>query len=139
MMERMMKNKKRLLNALLYLAVVGFSIAAFGFVVGATWIGYEVKNECQQGQRQYGGDCVQALSAVVADESNSFRQRNSAVWALGMIGDPRALELLQSHYTGDIPEREPLDDVLSQYELKKAIHQVSGGVNIVRWIWIGGL
>lgn len=138
MMELTM-NKKQIVNAVLYLAAVAFRIAAFGLVVGATWIGYEVKNECQQAQRQYGGDCVQALSIVVDDETSSYRRRNSAVWALGMIGDPRALDLLQSHYTGNIPPREPLDDVLSQYELKKAIYQVNGGVNIVRWIWISSL
>ena len=138
MMKLKTKNKQRKINTLLYLAAVGLSIVVFGFVVGATWIGYEIKTECQQAQRQYDGDCVQALSAVLADEDNSFRQRNSAVWALGQIGDPRPLELLQSYYTGNIPAKGSLDEALSQYELKKAIDQVSGGMNILRWIWAGG-
>jgi len=133
-----MKINKKLLNSLLYIAVVGFSMLLLAFVVSATWIGQGVKENCQDAQRYYKGDCVQALSAVLQDEHISYRTRNSAIWALGQLGDPRAWELLNSYYTGVIPPRESQDEGLSQYELKKAIHQVSGGLNISRWPWAGG-
>ena len=133
-----MKINKKLLNSLLYIAVVGFSMLLLAFVVSATWIGQGVKENCQDAQRYYQGDCVQVLSAVLQDEHNSYRTRNSAIWSLGQLGDPRAWELLNSYYTGVIPPRESLDEGLSQYELKKAIRQVSGGLNISRWPWAGG-
>jgi hypothetical protein len=134
-----MKTDKRQLNTLLYLAAVGFSMLLLAFVVGATWIGQGVKENCQDAQRKYDGDCVQALSALLQDENNSYRERNLAVWALGQIGEPQPSELLNSYYTGIIPPKESLDEGLSQYELKKAIQQVNGGVNIMRWLWIGGV
>jgi len=54
---------------------------------------------------------------------------------LGQLGDNRTLPVLQSYYTGDIPEREPLDKTISQYELKKAINLTSGGFNMSAIIW----
>lgn len=114
---------------------VGISIFLLFFVVTCTWIGYEVKVQCQGAKREYGGDCVEALSKQLNDEHRGYRARNDAIWALGQIGDRRALSTLESHYSGDIPEREPLDEVISQYELKKAINLTSGGKNIGAWVW----
>jgi hypothetical protein len=54
---------------------------------------------------------------------------------LGQYGDNRALPALQNYYTGDIPEKEPLDKMISQYELKKAIKLAKGGLNITALFW----
>jgi hypothetical protein len=54
---------------------------------------------------------------------------------LGEFGGSRALPVLQKYYTGNIPDREPLDEMISQYELKKAIELASGGPNITAWLW----
>jgi len=53
----------------------------------------------------------------VGDETNSLEERNTAVWALGQIGDKKALEVLKKSYTG-----EPCDHTkyLCQHELEKA-------------------
>jgi HEAT repeat protein len=75
------------------------------------------------------------LISLLKDENKGFRERNDAVWALGQLGDSRALPVLRKFYTGDIPEVELLDGVISQYELKKAINLTSGGVNISAFIW----
>jgi hypothetical protein len=32
---------------------------------------------------------------------------DSAIWALGQLGDDRALQMLEHFYTGDIPDRAP--------------------------------
>lgn len=48
MTKHKMKNKKRLINAVLYLDTVGLSIVVFAFGVASTWIGTKVKAECQQ-------------------------------------------------------------------------------------------
>ncbi|HQM15819.1 MAG TPA: hypothetical protein PLM16_01280 [Candidatus Woesebacteria bacterium] len=51
------------------------------------------------------------------------------------MGDKRAKSVLDKYYTGVIPDREPLDDTISQFELEKAIKLFNGGTNITAWIW----
>lgn len=128
----MIKNLKKYF---LYLIAIGASISFLLFFIACTWIGYEVRATCDLAQSNYSGDCVEAMSSLVDDESMPFALRNSAVWSLGQLGDSRALTSLESHYTGEIPDREPLDEVLSQYELRKAINLAKGGVNISAPFW----
>lgn len=123
------------LQAVWYLAAIILSIGMLGFVIICTWIGYEVKRACLAATRQFSGDCVDALRLVVTDDHQGFRTRNTAIWALGELGDDRALPTLQSIYTGVIPDREPLDTMISQYELKKAIALVQGGPNLTAFVW----
>ncbi|OGL53885.1 hypothetical protein A3K55_01725 [Candidatus Shapirobacteria bacterium RBG_13_44_7] len=118
-----------------FLGAIGASIFLLFFVISCTWIGFEVKTQCQTAQRSYGGDCPQALINLLEDEHQNFRSRNSAIWALGQLGDSRALPVLQNLYTANIPPREPLDKTLSQYELKKAINLADGGLNLSAFIW----
>lgn len=127
---------------LFYLVAIGVSIFILFFFIGSVWIGYEAKSLCQNAKWQYlpadrqvDGDCVEALMLQLDDEHQGFRARNHAIWALGQLGDKRALPLLQKYYTGNIPDREPLDEMISQYELKKAINLAEGGTNITAFIW----
>jgi hypothetical protein len=85
--------------------------------------------------KEYGGDSVSALMAFAASPSHSLRDRNRAVWALGQLGDARALALLERHYTG-----KPCDhqSELCQQELKKAIHLCRGGLNLKAFAWRHG-
>jgi len=134
------KMKINLLKEKLFYAVaVGISIFLLFFFIGCAWIGYEAKTLCQNAKWEYGGDCVEALIAQLNDEHQGFRIRNHAIWALGQFGDSRALPVLQSNYTGNIPAREPLDGTISQYELKKAVNLTSGGLNITAFLWRGFL
>jgi hypothetical protein len=126
---------KNIKEKIFYLVLTGITIFALIFLITCTWIGYDAKALCQSAQRQYGGDCVEALISQLDDEHQSFRDRNSAIWGLGQLGDRRALTTLESYYTGNIPDREPLDETISQYELKKAINLTSGGVNLGAFIW----
>jgi len=114
---------------------VGFGIFLLFFVITCTWIGYDVKSQCYEAKRQYKKDCTESLISLLLDEKQSFRQRNSAIWALGQLGDKRALPVLQKYYTANIPAREPLDQSISQYELKKAINLAGGGLNITAFVW----
>lgn len=118
-----------------YVVSVGMSIGALLIVIAATWIGYEVKKNCKHAQNKFSGDCVEALSQMVRDDTQSFTTRNDAVWSLGQLGDPRALPVLEASFTGNIPDREPYNEVLSQYELRKAIHLAKGSTNIFAWVW----
>lgn len=136
-----MKTPKTLLNVTYlksiagYGLAVGFSISLLFFVIAGSWIGNEVKSQCLPAQKAYGGDCVEALMARLEDDTQSNRTRNSAIWALGQLGDRRALPVLERFYTGQIPDREPLDQVISQYELRKAIQLTQGGPNMTAFLW----
>jgi len=114
---------------------IGVSVFLLLFFVCVSWIGYDVKSQCQDAKRKYQGDCVEALITTLNNEGEGKRVRNDAIWALGQLGDRRALSTLKAHYTGVIPSREPLNKVISQYELKKAINLTSGGTNITAIFW----
>lgn len=123
----------------MYIGTIGFSMFLLFFVISCVWIGYEVKQQCQMATRTYTGDCVSALRDLVRDEHRGFRERNDAIWALGQLGDSRAYPVLRSLYTGVIPDREPLDTTISQYELRKAVALTSGGKNITAVFWRYGI
>jgi hypothetical protein len=57
---------------------------------------------------------------------------NQDIWALGQIGDNRALPTLKRLHTGNKCDH---DVDLCQYELEKAIDQVESGINITRPVW----
>ncbi len=118
-----------------YVTAIGISIFLLFFFIGSVWIGYEAKNLCQNAKWQYDGDCIEALILQLNDEHQGFRARNHAIWALGQLGDSRALPVLEGYYTGNIPDKEPLDETISQYELKKAINLAGGGTNITAFFW----
>lgn len=130
---------KDLRQRFFYLGAVGIGIFLLFFVICCVWIGYDVKDQCQTAQREYEGDCVESLISLLNDEGQGFRARNSAIWALGQLGDSRALPILQSYYTGNIPDREPLDKTISQYELKKAVNLTGGGFNLSAPFWRFGI
>lgn len=130
-----MRNSRRLLRLAGYIAAVGVCILLLFFVIGVTWIGLDVKSQCAAAQSDYGGDCVEALVSLVEDESRGYRNRNNAIWALGQLGDSRSHKVLQGLYTGVIPPREPLDQGISQYELRKAVDLTGGGQNPLAMFW----
>lgn len=100
-------------HVLFFSVAVGLSIVLLFFVVTASWIGFAVKSECREARKHYGGTCVEALTALLDDEGQSFRARNRAIWALGQIGDGRALPVLKKFYTGRVPAREPINKMMS--------------------------
>ncbi len=127
--------KNKIIQTFLFLTAVGISIFLLFFIITCTWIGFEAKSLCQDAQRQYGQDCVMSLISLLDDEKQSYKAKNSAIWALGEMGDRRALPILKKYYTGIIPARESLYKTISQYELKKAIRLADGGPNITAIFW----
>ncbi len=118
-----MKNKRRV-EQLYFLLAVALSIFLLFACIISVWINHESSRLCLTAQWQYGGDCTEALTSQLHDEAQGFRNRNHAIWALGRLADGRAIPALEQYYTGVIPDREPLDTTISQYELKKAINLV---------------
>ncbi len=113
-----------------FLILLAVILAGFSFIC---WdIGKGVKSISEEAVQKYPGGKVDALIAFVDSKDNSLRRRNHAVWALGQLGQKKALPVLEKYYHGDpnVRARE-----LSQHELKKAIKLCRGGFNISAWTW----
>lgn len=128
--------KNRLLKILFYFGVIAGSSLSLLLVSTFIWLRFDVKTNCLAAKNEYGGSCSQALTKQLQDENQGFRSRNSAIWTLGQLADKSALPALYALYTGDIPDREPLSGMISQYELKKAITWCEQG-NSTSWMYSG--
>jgi hypothetical protein len=130
-------DSKQKINLLGYVGGICILLFLFFFFVTSSWIGFGVKDTCNKAQLQFEGDCVESLMQVVEADFQTNVSKNSAVWALGQLGDNRALSLLESKYTGEIPDGKKGDynKGLSQYELSKAIKLLQGGPNISAFVW----
>jgi hypothetical protein len=95
----------------------------------------DVEERCVLAQKEFGGDCVEALIAVFESDQQPFYQKNEAIWALGQIGDRRALPALEKMYTGE-PCEKPCNSrmTICQYGLEKAIKNCKG-FNLGRVVW----
>jgi hypothetical protein len=77
------------------------------------------------------GDRVDALIAYASCEEHSLRERNRAVWALGQLGDQRALPFLRSLEGGTCDH----EHRLCQREIRKAIRLCQGATNVTAIVW----
>jgi hypothetical protein len=118
-------------KALIYGTLCFLAVLLVAFVMVCWSIRSSVIDMSAEAVSQYPGDRIEALMAYVDSEDHSLRQRNRAVWALGQIGDKRALPVLEKYYTGG-----PCDHVnsLCQEELGKAIKACNGSFNATAWL-----
>lgn len=126
------KNKSLLKKFFIYglPAALAVLLILYGFV---SWsIGSEVKEISAKASSEYPGDKVEALIAFVSSEKHSLAERDNAVWALGQLGEKRALPALEKYYSG---QRCDHSKYLCQHELRKAIKACKGGLNVSAWIW----
>jgi PBS lyase HEAT-like repeat len=111
-------------------------VLAVAYLGASVSIGLGVRSICETALQAFPGDRVLALMQLVESDRHGVRDRNRAIWALGQLGDPRALPLLRRHFTGgESDERTEL----SQYELKKAIALCEGATNISAFVWRRGV
>jgi HEAT repeat protein len=129
-----MKYKKLLRYASLVLALM-FGIILIFVIATFSIIYLEVRNVCTRAISEYSKDCIDSLVLTLESEDKSFKEKNDAIWVLGQLADERALPALVKLQTGEVPEREPLDEVISQYEIRKAIHWINDG-NATSWMYI---
>ena len=130
--EQKTKDKIKLLK-LIRIGVIIIALVIFGSYFLLSWtIGGDVKQYSQHAQNLYQGDRVEALMAVLQSPDRFIFEKDHAIWALGQLGDSRALPLLDSLYTGEECDHERK---ICQYELKKAIKGCKGSFNATAWIW----
>jgi hypothetical protein len=115
---------------------IGFLILAAILAVSFFSIFSSVKSICTEAQQEFGGDSVEALMSFVESDKFSYRKKNKAIWALGQIGDPRAIPLLEKLHTGEVQEP-PYDSSrgIVQYTVKKALKQCRGEFSLTRWMY----
>lgn len=129
-----MKQVKKL-KKILFIAVVSILCLSLVFIIFVySSLYFEVKKVCLVAQAVYKMDCIDSLVNVLDADDTTFKQKNDAIWVLGQMADKRSLPVLKNLYTGKIPEREPLDKTVSQYELKKAIRWIEEG-NWTSWMY----
>jgi len=119
---------------LIFIGGVGVGLFLLMFFASASWIGYSVADRCAQAEGKYGQDCVMSLTAQLSDEAMSMEKRNEAIWALGQMGDKRALPVLKSYYTSRTNHCDRQNE-LCQYELGKAIRLIESGFNLTHFVW----
>ena len=114
---------------------LSLSVLVIAFLLVCFIIGSGVHSISTMALREYPGDKVTALMVLVESEHHTYRDRNRAIWALGQLGDSRAVPLLQKHYTGKASKQ---NNELSEYELEKAIVLCKGAMNVGAYIWRHG-
>lgn len=115
-----------------WIALGTLALAAVG-LAGTVWlIRSGVQAASEAALREQAGDPVLSLMAYVDAPQHTLRERNRAVWALGQLGEARALPVLEKHFTG-----EECDHAhgLCQRELQKAIRLCRGGTNVTAVLW----
>lgn len=121
-----MKKKIIVSTLLLFLIIFSYSLYA---------IYKDVKANCLKAQDEYKVDCVGSLIKVVQSENKTFRQKNSAVWALGQLADKKALPFLyELNKSLTQQERCAYDGYLCKYEVQKAIRWCESG-NVTSWMY----
>jgi hypothetical protein len=129
------KNSRRRSRRLALVLSFSAVFLVIAFLLMCLIVGSGVHSVSTMALREHPGDKVAALMAFVESEHHTYRDRNRAIWALGQLGDSRALPLLQKHYTGKASNDK---NALSQYELGKAIVLCKGGTNIGAYVWRHG-
>jgi hypothetical protein len=118
-------------KALGYAFLICFALLLLGYLCICFSIRTSVKKISSQAMKEHPGDRIEALMAYVESETHSLRQRNRAVWALGQIGNARALPTLEKYRTGQSCNH---DTTLCQREVVRAIEACNGAFNATAWL-----
>jgi len=118
-------------KVLVYETLSCLAVLLILFVMVSWSIRSNVKSICDEATQEHAGDRIEALMAYVNSENHTHRKRNRAGWALGQIGDERALPVLERFYIGQPCNH---DTSLCQRELGRAIKLCKGGLNLTAWL-----
>jgi hypothetical protein len=114
------------------LLTAGAVLLLYGGFAGLVWrVQADAHEHGARATEDFPGDEVEALSALVQSQQRTLAERNHAVWALGQIGDSRALPVLETFYTGQPCQH---DRFICQKELRKAIDRCRGKNRAPAWV-----
>ncbi|MFB0524791.1 MAG: HEAT repeat domain-containing protein [Phycisphaerae bacterium] len=118
-------------KVLVYGILFCFTFLFITYLMACWSIRSSVKEISAEATQQYQGDRVEALIAYINSEDHNLKEKNHVVWALGQLGDERALPVLEKSYTGQPCNH---DKSLCQRELRRAIKLCKGGLNLTAWL-----
>lgn len=125
------KIKKPLIAILLSSVAIVLVVVMYGLFI----IYKEVQTTCTTATQKYKKTtCVESLIGVLESDTATPKEKNDAIWALGQMADKRALPTLKAMYKGVPDGREPLNEVVSQYEIAKAIKWCEEG-NLTHYMY----
>jgi hypothetical protein len=131
--EMPLKSTSRWRRILLKGILVVLLVCVVGIILLSLWIELGVKKVCRMATQKYPGDKVEALMMSVETEEYGYNPHrysvnNRAFWALGQLGDRRALPFLSKFVTGEPCDHETN---LCQGEIQKAIRKLeTNGFNL---------
>jgi len=135
-----LKSTLRLRRILLKGTLIVLLACVAGVILLSLSIELGVKKTCGMATQKYPGDKVEALMMLVETKENSYRAHlystnNHAFWALGQLGDKRALPFLRNLLTGEPCDHETN---LCQGEIKEAIQKLERNqFNLPKFLWRG--
>ena len=123
------------MKKLAFLLVISLFSLFLIFICGSFFIIYQgVKTTCLKAKEDYKENCVNALIKYIQSNNKTFRDKNSAIWALGQLADKKTLPFLYE-LNKSLPERKKCSgDYLCKYEIKKAIKWCETS-NITSWMY----
>ena len=140
--EMLLKATSRLQRILLRGIPIALLVCALGIILLSLSIELGVKKVCGAATREYPGeypgDKVDALMMSVESDkygynAHRYSANNRAFWALGQLGDKRALPFLRKLLTDKPCDHETN---LCQGEIKEAIVKLEGsGFNLPKSLW----
>ena len=128
--------KTTLRKFILSVILIGLVAFIILFAISLSMIFSGVKSICEIASNKFENDNVEALISLIESDEFSFKQKNKAIWALGQIGDRKALPLLRKLDTDEI-QKKPLNSnkYIVQYSVEKAIRQINSDFIVTRWMY----
>jgi hypothetical protein len=137
-----LKSTSRLRRILLKGILTVLLVCLAVIILLSLWVELHVKKMCEMATRKYPGDKVEALMMSVESKeygynTHLYRANNRAFWALGQLGDKRALPFLRNLLTGEPCDHETN---LCQGEIQEAIQRLeTNQFNLPKFLWRGVL
>ena len=135
-----LKSRSRVRRVLVWGIPIVLSVCALVIVLFSLGIELGVKKICGAATQKYPGDKVEALMMFVESKeygynAHRYSANNHAFWALGQLGDKRALPSLRKLLTGEPCDHETN---LCQGEIQEAIQKLErNGFNLPKFLWRG--
>ena len=137
-----LKSTSRLRRILLRAILIVLVACAATIILFSLSIELGVKKTCKMATQKYPGDKVEALMKFVESKeygynAHRYSANNHAFWALGQLGDERALPFLRNLSTSEPCDHETN---ICQGEIKEAIQKIERNqFNLPKFLWRGVL
>jgi len=133
-----LKSTSRLRRILLKGTLIVLLACVVVIILLSLWIELHVKKICGMATQKHSGDKVEALMMFVESKeygynADRYKTNNHVFWALGQLGDKRALPLLRNLLTGEPCDHETN---LCQGEIQEAIQKLERNqFNLPKFLW----